>query len=272
MTTKPDFDKGWTEPESQATVDNPPKYPYNNITQTESGHSFEMDDTPGRERIRLQHRSGTFTETHSDGTEVHKIIGDGFEIVSKDKNVLIKGVCNITVNGDAIFHVKGNKYERIDGDFEQEILGNYIQTVKKESKILSEGDMTIGSNPELNGSLYISTGDHVYIDSDLNVAGEIVADKIASRTRVDAGTGISAGALGFVSMTGGLSLGIPAAVPLSIYTIGSINSTTSVNAPFGNFGIMTAVLMTDTINSRIYNTHIHKAPKGWTTPPRLKMV
>jgi len=272
MAERPNFDKGWTEPESQASVETPPKYPYNNIVQTESGHTFELDDTPERERIRLEHRSGTFTEIQSDGTEVHKIIGDGYEIVTKDKNVLIKGVCNITVNGDAIFHVKGNKYERIEGDFEQEILGNYIQTVKKQTKILSEGDMTIGANPNLDGTLTLSTGDHVYIDSDLNVAGEVVADKITSRTRVDAGTGISAGPLGFVSITGGLSLGIPAAVPLSIFTIGTINSATSVNSPFGNFGIMTAVLMTDSINKRIYNTHIHKAPKGWTSPPRLKMI
>ena len=35
----------WTEP---VVIDstNKPQYPYNNISQTKSGHSFEMDDTP----------------------------------------------------------------------------------------------------------------------------------------------------------------------------------------------------------------------------------
>ena len=57
----------WTEPESAANADNQPVYPYNDVTQTESGHFMEMDDTPGAERIRLQHRTGTFTEIQADG-------------------------------------------------------------------------------------------------------------------------------------------------------------------------------------------------------------
>jgi hypothetical protein len=278
MAVKPDFDRGWTEPESQATAENPPQYPYNNVTQTESGHSFEMDDTPGRERVRLQHRSGTFTETHSDGTQVTKIVGEGYEIVAKDKNILIKGHCNITIEGDATMHVKGNKYERIDGNLEQEIRGDLTQVVKGKSKILSEDDMTIGANAGALGSITISTGDHVYLNSDLAIAGELTADKITSMTRVDAGTGVSAGPLGFVSVLGGLSLGIPVAVPFCVYALGSVNAVTtvnaaiSVNAPMGNFGLMTAILMTDTINTNFYNTHIHKAPRGWTSPPILKMI
>ena len=59
----------WTEPESAANTDYQPVYPYNNITQTEAGHTFELDDTPTRERVRLQHRSGTFIEMHPNGDE-----------------------------------------------------------------------------------------------------------------------------------------------------------------------------------------------------------
>lgn len=272
MTTKPDFDRGWTEPESQATVDNPPQYPYNHITQTESGHFFEMDDTPDRERVRLQHRSGTFTETHSDGTQVTKIIGDDYEITVKDKNILVKGHCNITIEGDASMHVKGNKYERIDGDVEQEIRGNFTQTVKGKTKILSEDDMTIGANPGSLGSITISTGDHVYLNSDLAIAGELTADKITSLTRVDAGTGVNAGPLGFVSVLGGLSVGIPAAVPGCVYALATVNAGVSVNSPLGNFGIMTAIMMTDVVNKSIYNSHIHPAPKGMTGPPISHMI
>lgn len=99
MATKPSFFSGWTEPESAANKDTPPQAPYNHVTATESGHSFEMDDTPKRERVRLQHRSGTFIEMHPNGDEVHKVYGDGYEITIKDKNVLIEGNCNITVNG-----------------------------------------------------------------------------------------------------------------------------------------------------------------------------
>ena len=45
----------FTEPLSNANSDTPPKFPFNRVTQTKSGHSFEMDDTPNGERIRIQH-------------------------------------------------------------------------------------------------------------------------------------------------------------------------------------------------------------------------
>ena len=119
----------WTEPESAANTNigadgtaYVPLYPYNHVTQTESGHSFEMDDTPTRERIRLQHRSGTFTEMHPNGSVVQKIYGNGYEIIANDKNVLVKGVCNITVEGDAHFHVKGDKIEKVEIFFSSEII------------------------------------------------------------------------------------------------------------------------------------------------------
>ena len=67
------IDRGWTEPESAANTDYQPKYPYNNVTQTESGHTFDMDDTPTRERIRSNHRSGTLIEMHPNDPKVQKL-------------------------------------------------------------------------------------------------------------------------------------------------------------------------------------------------------
>jgi hypothetical protein len=97
------LDSSWTEP---VIVDskNPPAYPYNQVQQSESGHSIEMDDTPSRERLRLQHRSGTFTEMQPNGDEVHKIYGDGYEIIYGNKNVQINGQCNITIYGACVVH------------------------------------------------------------------------------------------------------------------------------------------------------------------------
>ena len=72
MADQPSFFKGWTEPESAANTDYPPDYPYNQVMQSASGHLFEMDDSRGRERVRLTHRTGTFIEMHPNGDEVHK--------------------------------------------------------------------------------------------------------------------------------------------------------------------------------------------------------
>jgi hypothetical protein len=266
------FDRGWTEPESEANIDETqPQYPYNHVIATDSGHSFEMDDTPGRERIRIQHRSGTFNEIHSDGTEVHKILGDGYEIVAKDKNVLIKGVCNITINGDAIVNIKGNKYEKIEGDYEQEIEGNYTQLVRKKTRIISDDDMTLGANPNFLGTIRLSTGGSVYVDSDLRVDGSISGQLITSQTRVDAGTGVRAGPLGFVSQFGGLSIGTPAAIPGNIIcaTPGIIYCTT-INSVIGNFGLSSSLWAFDQVNTPIYNSHVH--PNKGGSPPIAQQV
>jgi hypothetical protein len=95
---------------------------------------------------------------------------------------------------------------------------------------------------------------------------------MTSLTRVDAATGVSAGPLGFVSLTGGLAIGFPAALPANIICTGLINAGLSVNAPAGNFGIMTAGLMTDFVNTKIYSRHFHIAPRGRTGPPIVSMI
>jgi hypothetical protein len=273
----PPTDNLWTEPESAANIDNGPVYPYNNATVTESGHKLEMDDTPSRERVRLSHRTGTFIEMHPNGDEVHKVFGDGYEITIKNKNVLIKGSCNIQVDGNCNMNVLKDMNVQVAGDYNLLVQGKTNIRSHKDISISGDDDVSISANENFGGSLRLAAADHFYLASDLVVGGSISADIINAETRVNAGTGVFAGPLGFVSGLGGLSLGIPSplgaiAVPGCINTIGSITSMTSVNAPTANFGyasigIMDAVLMSDIINSSIFNYHIHIAPYGLTSSP-----
>ena len=284
MSDKPDFLVGWIEPESAANTDYPPDYPYNQVMQSASGHTLEMDDSRNRERVRLAHRTGTFIEMHPNGDEVHKVFGNNYTITVQDNNVLIKGKCVVTIEGDSYINVKGDKIEQIDGNYELYVKGNYSQVVEKTSNITTKNDMKILSGSSLSGgALTLAAADGILIDSDFNVEGEIVATKIQSLGRVDAATGISAGPLGFVTQLGGISVGYPApgtaiAVPGQITCIGNILSATTINAliamnsPMANFGTMSAVLMTDLINTSIYDSHIHISPKGPTTPPLMPMV
>lgn len=243
----------WTEPESAANMDTPPVYPYNHITQTESGHTFEMDDTPSRERVRLQHRSGSFIEMHPNGDEVHKVYGNGFEIVIKNKNVLVKGVCNITVEGDCNMHVGGDFNHRVDGNYFLTVGKEYHARVAGETKIESDDDIGLYAGTDYSGSIRMNAPDDVFINSDLAVAGAINADLITSKTRVDAGTGLGAGALG-------------------VYSAGPITSLVSCQAPQGTWGISSATLMTDVVNTNIFRFHAHPYVHGVTGPSILPMV
>jgi hypothetical protein len=103
---------GWSEPATPAS----PQFPYNKVTQTESGHVIELDDTPGAERVHLFHRSGSFIEMHPDGQVVYKSMNHGFLISMADQNVKVKGNCNISVDGNASIHARGEVSIQSDSD------------------------------------------------------------------------------------------------------------------------------------------------------------
>jgi len=111
------------------------QYPMNHARVTESGHVQEFDDTSGSERIHTYHRSGTFTEIDANGTTVNRIVGDSFEIMERNGNVLIRGTANITVMGD------NNIY--VSNDSNIDVLGNVNMTVGGSMKTGVTGDYHI---------------------------------------------------------------------------------------------------------------------------------
>lgn len=258
----------WTEPESPFNPDEQPVYPHNKVWETESGHSFEMDDTKDRERIRLQHRSKTFMEMHPDGSEVHKVYGDGYEITLKNKHVLIKGFCTVTIEGDSSVHVKGNKIEKIDGDFIQEVSGNYAVNVMKKTSMISQGDMTMGCGDALSGTTKILNGDSTLIDGDLTVNGTVTAQVVTADEKIHAGLGVTAGPYGFATELGGITVGLPAHTMVP----GMINASFLIEAPFILGAFVTGGWVSDIAGSMMgmrfdHNLHNHIAPFGPTTIP-----
>lgn len=102
------------------TWDQPPipynaQYPFNHVMQTESGHVLEFDDTPNCERVHIYHRSGTFTEIDSNGTQVNRIIGDGYEILERNGFVQVNGSLNVTIDGANNLYVKNALNVDVDG-------------------------------------------------------------------------------------------------------------------------------------------------------------
>ena len=77
----------WSEPVTPYNA----QYPFNHVTEYESGHVVEFDDTPGKERIHEYHKSGTFKEIHPDGTTVTKVVKDNYTIIAGDDFVPVQG-------------------------------------------------------------------------------------------------------------------------------------------------------------------------------------
>jgi hypothetical protein len=136
IVTVPTYYANWIEPTSKYNA----VFPYNEVKETESGHLFEIDDTPLAERISKAHRSGTFEEIHPDGSKVTKIIKDNYEIVMANNNVYVMGNCNVTIQGNAELYIKGNYSTKVDGDYKLKVMGNYYLDIFKSSNIRYEKD------------------------------------------------------------------------------------------------------------------------------------
>jgi hypothetical protein len=140
----------WTEPTTQYAA----KYPYNNVTETESGHVMEFDDTVGKERIQLAHRNGSFQEWFPAGDKVEKITKDNYEIVMGNDRVYIMGKCFVTVQGDAEVYVKQNAYVKVDKNVTATIGENLTATVKKNATLNVTGNF----KAEIGGTCTITSG------------------------------------------------------------------------------------------------------------------
>lgn len=117
-------------------------YPNNKVTETISGHVFEVDDTPGHERLYVKHKSGSNIEILPDGSV--KIISarNKYNLTAGSEDVVIRGVCNIVVESDANLRVQGDTTLQSDGDLNTLVLGDYNLEVKGDLNERIHGNTT----------------------------------------------------------------------------------------------------------------------------------
>lgn len=144
----------WSQPKIPYNA----QYPFNHVYESEVGHVIEIDDTPNSHRMNTHSASGTFTEVDVHGSQVNRIVGNGFTIVEKDGYVLIEGTCIVTVNGSASV--------RVGGDCSLD--------VKRNLKINADGDVNVKSksfkvdcsdfNVKSSGKVDVLAGGNIAMD------------------------------------------------------------------------------------------------------------
>lgn len=100
-------------------------YPYNNVTQTRSGHVFEVDDTLGNERIHEKHKSGTCRTVDASGALSVTVVSNRYTTVCGEDSISIIGNANITINGSANLTVNGDYNVEVNGSMSQTVKGQY---------------------------------------------------------------------------------------------------------------------------------------------------
>ena len=104
-------------------------YPFNQANETPSGHSFEIDDTPGGERILIKHNTGAGIELMTDGSVVVSSKFNRIEVVGADHNVVVQGQGNIVYDGDLNLTVNGDYNVKVNGTHNVEVGSNHHHRV-----------------------------------------------------------------------------------------------------------------------------------------------
>jgi len=125
-------------------------YPNNSVIETKSGHVLEIDDTPGNERIRMYHKSGTYIDYRPDGAisektkkSIDKII-EGYihTHIKKSVKTYIEKNLDEIINGAVKRNIKKNLQEHINGDLTLTVDGNLTWEIGGNINIHSGGTQT----------------------------------------------------------------------------------------------------------------------------------
>ena len=228
-------------------------YPSNHVRQSEAGHVEEWDDTPGAERLHKYHSSGTFEEIQADGTRIVKVIGDNYEIVAGDKNVVITSVpgaeidngnLNITVEGDCRLLTMGSMVQEVRGHYHLNVLqdmrvkvgGNMVQEIMSDRKVKIERNddldvkktqiMNIGENAEkqIGKSYSVAAGGAIDMTAGANIVLEAeISACIDAGINVDIISGVKVGiSSATVAINGDVAINI--FTPIETHEVGIYNA------------------------------------------------
>ena len=246
-------DRTWNEPnpryggtgdsstEYLESVKDTSQYPHNHVRMSESGHVEEWDDSPGAERLHRFHKTGTFEEIQPDGTRVSKIVGNDFEIVANEKNVQIKGGCNVTIHGDSHVLVEGNLIQEVQGSYHLNVHGSMLTKIGSgkgggnEVKEIVKGDKKTSVSSGSN-DLYVGVDNYLNIAGDNNtyVSGQSietvnqdVIEVYAQSQTTAVGLNLSVNTLGNMDLSATINMGISSTGAFNT-TCGLIRTDTTV--------------------------------------------
>ena len=230
--------KTWSSQDVDTVVN--PIYPFNSATHTQSGHVFEVDDSPGAERIFQMHTTGTYYEIDSNGNKTTTINGDNYTIIVKDDNVYVKGSVNLTINGDLRTLVKGNYHLEVEGNKTENIKGSRQSKIgaSDQTEIDQEEIINVKMNRkeriggELNTIVDGKRKEIIGDNSDVTVKGDDSHLVMGSRTDFTSGI-INCGGASTFNMNSTGAMNIETLSNMNFLTIGS-----RMEIVLGNHGTM----------------------------------
>lgn len=136
------------------------RYPFNKVYETESGHLQVFDDTPGHETVSIYHKKGTSLDIDANGTQVNKIVGDGYTIIDRNGMVYIAGKCNITVGNSVNILVQGDANIEVNGGTQALFHGQVDIGCAQDVNMAVGGDFNLQVNGNFNTTVGGNKSNH----------------------------------------------------------------------------------------------------------------
>jgi len=95
----------------------PSLYPLSQVQETPAGNRIATDDTPGNERITIQHSSGSSVDFMPDGTILVSADNHSVHVTSGDHTAVVHGNGALEYHGDLDLVVHGNYNLTVAGDY-----------------------------------------------------------------------------------------------------------------------------------------------------------
>jgi uncharacterized protein YcbK (DUF882 family) len=229
--------EAWDEPESAFRG----AYPYNKVTQTESGHVIEVDDTPGSERLHIYHRSGTYIEIDANGSMIKRTNGSSYEIIDRNgkisiagrADISINGACNIFVGNDANIEVEGDTNITCHNDITAQAGGIFNLSAVEEFNIAS-GNVNIEAYYTMNQrattfNMHSKEDMHIRSNADIKVQATNLFDYVTDT--------IYTQAIGAINLKSGSNINIDSGAKIDLLANDDINlDGRTINLNCGNAG------------------------------------
>lgn len=154
-----------------ATASGATEYPLAGRNVSRSGHTFEMNDTPQGESVRIRHRTGSEINMLPNGAIALSSQGKMIMTINNDMSVTVHGNLDYRVDGDINFNATGQvniSSESVNintsGDVKQTIGGAYRTNVFGNMGTIAENI----SSTSLNSHTSTVLGDHNLVVNGVN--------------------------------------------------------------------------------------------------------
>jgi hypothetical protein len=146
----------------------PPLYPSSNTKETASGHVIQYDDTFGRERVLIRHRTGSGVELRPDGTVLLSSTNKHILTVASDQSVIIEGDARMIYNGNLDVEVIGDYKLNVGGNSTTTVAGNVVEKLggRRDTSVEETQTTEVKQNYELSilgNNTTTTLGDGTYL-------------------------------------------------------------------------------------------------------------